>query len=102
MSAFAALAGAPFYAHHLYTDHELVDHELCQIPLQDFMPTFASLAGVPLPADRVYDGIDLRSVLLNASDVGHATLFHAQGGGCGKDCKADQQMKAVPAMRFNQ
>ena len=34
---------------------------------------------------------------MNASDVGHATLFHAQGGGCGKDCKADQQMKAVPA-----
>ena len=34
----------------------------------DFMPTFVALAGGALPADRVYDGVDLSKVLLQADD----------------------------------
>ena len=35
----------------------------------DFMATFASIAGVALLSDRVYDGVDLLHVLTDASDV---------------------------------
>ncbi|MFT4017294.1 MAG: sulfatase-like hydrolase/transferase [Agriterribacter sp.] len=34
----------------------------------DILPTFAKLAGVDLPADRVYDGYDLSSVLSGSSN----------------------------------
>jgi arylsulfatase A-like enzyme len=34
----------------------------------DFLPTFATLAGAPLPADRVLDGYDLWPVLSGARD----------------------------------
>lgn len=42
----------------------------------DIFPTFASLAGVPLPTDRNFDGADLSEVLFNGSDVHHSVLFH--------------------------
>lgn len=46
----------------------------------DFMPTFASLAGVPLPADRHFDGVDLSRVLLHGEDsAGHTVLYHQDG-----------------------
>jgi arylsulfatase G len=54
----------------------------------DLLPTIASLAGVALPADRVYDGVDLSPVLLQAAEHAHDTLFHpnsgAEGGVMGK------------------
>lgn len=56
----------------------------------DFLPTFASIAGVALPTDRAYDGIDLSPVLLQGSDAGHTTLFHPSGNG------------KPPAMRYGQ
>jgi len=35
----------------------------------DFLPTFAALAGVTLPADRVIDGIDIGALLLGAGEA---------------------------------
>ncbi|KAK3528928.1 hypothetical protein QTP70_012857 [Hemibagrus guttatus] len=37
----------------------------------DIFPTILSLAGVDLPSDRHYDGIDITHILLNGSDTGH-------------------------------
>eukprot|EP00656_Telonema_subtile_P043815 TRINITY_DN50118_c0_g1_i1.p1 TRINITY_DN50118_c0_g1~~TRINITY_DN50118_c0_g1_i1.p1 ORF type:complete len:248 (-),score=50.60 TRINITY_DN50118_c0_g1_i1:62-805(-) len=64
----------------------------------DFFPTLASLAGVPMPTDRSYDGLDLSAVLLNGSDSAHHTLFHPLSGACGSgELKAMRlgQYKAV-------
>ena len=41
----------------------------------DLMPTFASLAGVQLPRDRVYDGRDLSAVLFEHSQHHHGALL---------------------------
>lgn len=41
----------------------------------DFFPTASALAGVALPSDRVYDGIDFLS-----SEEEHTTLFHPNSG----------------------
>lgn len=49
----------------------------------DFFPTLARIAGVDLPNDRDYDGIDLAPVFSNAKFVGHNTLFHPLSGACG-------------------
>jgi arylsulfatase G len=51
----------------------------------DLLPTFAALAGVPLPTDREYDGVDLSPALLGGATGTTAvrqTLFHPS-------CKAD-------------
>ena len=67
-----------------------VSHAL--VSTVDLLPTFAALAGVPLPPDRTYDGVDLTGVLLRGSPDAHATLFHPHGAGA---------MEAgVPAMRM--
>jgi arylsulfatase G len=42
----------------------------------DFFPTIASLARVPLPSDRVYDGFDLSPVLFKQSNSVRQWLFH--------------------------
>ena len=44
----------------------------------DFFPTLASLAGLPLPANRTYDGVDQSQVLLGkaAAAAGREVLFH--------------------------
>ena len=47
----------------------------------DYLPTFAAIAGVALPSDRVYDGVDLTAVLTNGSDNGHVFMFHPHGSG---------------------
>eukprot|EP01001_Neometanema_parovale_P001956 NODE_1233_length_1822_cov_67.510889_g1170_i0.p1 GENE.NODE_1233_length_1822_cov_67.510889_g1170_i0~~NODE_1233_length_1822_cov_67.510889_g1170_i0.p1 ORF type:complete len:548 (-),score=108.63 NODE_1233_length_1822_cov_67.510889_g1170_i0:124-1767(-) len=47
----------------------------------DFMPTFAALAGVELPTDRSFDGVDLSDVLFKGSHTAHDTLFHPDGSG---------------------
>ena len=38
----------------------------------DFLPTLAALAGLPLPAGRTYDGIDLAPVLFGAAGAAGA------------------------------
>ena len=58
----------------------------------DYLPTFASLAGIELPSDRAYDGMDISRVLLEGSSQGHETLFHPKGFGSGPS--------GVPAMRL--
>eukprot|EP00040_Diaphanoeca_grandis_P029083 m.169355 g.169355 ORF g.169355 m.169355 type:complete len:639 (-) comp31562_c0_seq1:99-2015(-) len=55
----------------------------------DYLPTFLSLAGITLPSDRVYDGIDISHVLLAGSDEGHVTLFHPNSGASGVDGALD-------------
>lgn len=45
------------------------------------MTTFASIAGITLPSDRVYDGVDLTDVLTKGADVGHTTMFHPKTDG---------------------
>ena len=43
----------------------------------DFLPTIAALAGVPLPADRDYDGVDIAAVLFaGAPNTTRDYLFH--------------------------
>ena len=48
----------------------------------DFLPTLAALAGVALPADRHYDGVDFSAVLTSGGDVAlpRDFLFHQVGG----------------------
>jgi hypothetical protein len=56
----------------------------------DFVPTLLSLAGVSMPTDRVFDGIDISTVLLSGDDsAGHSTLFHPNSGSSGVDGKLD-------------
>jgi len=47
------------------------------------MPTLAALAGVALPQDRVFDGIDLGPVIFQAPGkaTAHEALFHPNGAG---------------------
>jgi arylsulfatase A-like enzyme len=45
------------------------------VTMMDLLPTFASLAGAALPADRVYDGRDISEVLFDGSDGRGALLF---------------------------
>ncbi len=42
----------------------------------DYFPTLASLAGVTLPSDRVYDGVDISPVLFQNSSIVRDYLFH--------------------------
>jgi arylsulfatase A-like enzyme len=56
----------------------------------DYMTTFAAIAGVKLPSDRVYDGVDLTAVLTKGSDTGHVTMYHPHGA------------SAITAMRYMQ
>lgn len=46
----------------------------------DYLPTIASLAGVALPTDRTYDGMDLSPVLLRGATTHHPHLFFSVGG----------------------
>ena len=42
----------------------------------DFLPTFATLAGYEVPADRVIDGVDQTELLLGKSDAGAREDFY--------------------------
>ena len=42
----------------------------------DFFPTLLSLAGVPLPKDRMIDGRDLRAVLASGAESPHDLLYY--------------------------
>ena len=54
----------------------------------DVFPTFAALAGIRLPAGRVYDGVDLSQVLLAGARAPPprpaGALFHPNSGGEGQ------------------
>ncbi len=43
--------------------------------MMDFVPTFAALAGVELPSDRIYDGAGISSVLFDGSAGREPLLF---------------------------
>lgn len=45
----------------------------------DILPTLATLADVPLPADRKYDGYDLTPVLLNGDESPRKEMFYYHG-----------------------
>ncbi len=47
--------------------------------LLDLFPTALHLAGVPLPADRVIDGVDLRDTLLKGATSPRHALFYYRG-----------------------
>lgn len=55
----------------------------------DFLPTILSLAGITLPSDREFDGIDISHVLLTDSEAGHDSLFHPNSGASGVDGALD-------------
>ena len=45
----------------------------------DMLPTFAALAGAPLPRGREFDGMDITPVLAGNATAGHATERGAGG-----------------------
>jgi len=47
----------------------------------DLLVTMASLAGAPLPTDRVYDGVDLSPVLLGKGTLAPRSVFWRAGKG---------------------
>ncbi|KFW66837.1 Arylsulfatase G, partial [Pygoscelis adeliae] len=51
----------------------------------DIFPTLVALAGVALPPNRRFDGLDVSPVLFGWSDVGHKVLLHPNSGAAGKD-----------------
>lgn len=65
----------------------------------DYFPTLLSLAGVPLPGDRAYDGMDITTVLTQGVEKAHTTLFHPNSGASGVDGALDgvrwKQWKAI-------
>lgn len=50
------------------------------VTAMDFFPTFLSFAGLELPSDRVYDGVNLEKLLLSSKDFSSAV-----GGGDSPD-----------------
>eukprot|EP01063_Lacrimia_lanifica_P000406 TRINITY_DN101_c11_g1_i1.p1 TRINITY_DN101_c11_g1~~TRINITY_DN101_c11_g1_i1.p1 ORF type:complete len:532 (+),score=167.88 TRINITY_DN101_c11_g1_i1:43-1638(+) len=60
----------------------------------DYFPTLLRLAGVPVPADRAYDGVDLSDVLFHGAETAHTTLFHPNSGASGVN-------GALDAVRWN-
>eukprot|EP00946_MAST-07B_sp_MAST-7B-sp1_P000511 g511.t1 len=54
----------------------------------DILPTFLALAQVKLPPNRVFDGVDMSSVLFGEAEsvlrpIGNGALFHPNSGGEG-------------------
>jgi arylsulfatase A-like enzyme len=47
----------------------------------DFMPTFATLAGYKVPADRIIDGVDQTDLIFGKSDDGARDTYFYQGNG---------------------
>jgi arylsulfatase A-like enzyme len=47
----------------------------------DFVPTILSQAGVALPTDRQYDGVDLSPILFGEAQSVRASLYHPDGTG---------------------
>lgn len=77
---------------------------MVQVSSLDYFPTIAAIAGLTVPGDRSFDGIDLSPLLRNQTGAalilpdpsqsltspgeagaagGHSTLFHPLSGGCG-------------------
>ena len=38
------------------------------------------MSGVPMPTDRVYDGVDLTGLLTGTTETAHTWLFHPNSG----------------------
>ena len=49
----------------------------------DYFPTLSVLAGLNMPTDRSYDGIDISPLLLGKTKTAHTTLFHPNSGASG-------------------
>ena len=47
----------------------------------DVLPTLLALAGVPLPDDREWDGLDLAPVLFGGAAAHHDELYHQDENG---------------------
>ncbi|MDG1571160.1 sulfatase [Robiginitalea sp. M366] len=45
----------------------------------DLLPTFSAMAGVPLPQDRILDGVDLTPVLAGNGKSARNTMFYYRG-----------------------
>jgi arylsulfatase A len=45
----------------------------------DLYTTFCNIAGVKIPGDRIVDGVDLTSVMLNASESPRNDMFYYHG-----------------------
>jgi len=48
--------------------------------MMDWLPTFANLAGVPVPTDRVIDGRDISGLLTGTGSRSEQTLFYYMSG----------------------
>jgi arylsulfatase A len=55
----------------------IVTHELASA--LDFLPTFLGLAGTPLPANRIIDGVDMAPVLFGKGPSNRHVLFYYRG-----------------------
>ncbi|XP_077997373.1 arylsulfatase G-like [Glandiceps talaboti] len=55
----------------------------------DVFPTMASLAGVAMPTNRRYDGMDVTGVLFNKTEIHGRVLFHPNSGSSGIDGNLD-------------
>ncbi|XP_033124455.1 arylsulfatase G-like isoform X1 [Anneissia japonica] len=63
----------------------------------DIYPTLASLAGIALPSDREYDGIDISGVLLNGEEIKQRVLFHPNSKPADRENNGE-----FDAIRYNQ
>jgi arylsulfatase A-like enzyme len=55
----------------------VVSHELASS--LDFLPTMLALAGVPLPSDRILDGVDMAPILFGPGKSRRETMFYYRG-----------------------
>ena len=49
----------------------------------DYFPTLIARAGLSLPSDREYDGVDLTPILTGEAETAHTDLFHPNSGASG-------------------
>ncbi|XP_071954396.1 arylsulfatase G-like [Antedon mediterranea] len=62
----------------------------------DIFPTIAGLAGISLPSNRKYDGIDISKVLLNGEEIEKRVLFHPNS-----NPNFPENMGEFDAIRYN-
>ncbi|XP_077868784.1 arylsulfatase G-like, partial [Saccoglossus kowalevskii] len=49
------------------------------LSVMDIYPTMAAIAGVVMPTNREYDGVDISDILFNSKEMHERTLFHPNG-----------------------
>lgn len=47
--------------------------------IMDLFPAFSSMAGLPLPKDRIFDGVDISETLIHQQSSARKTLFYYRG-----------------------